>query len=289
MSDLTATLNGAPKAYAYASTAAASTAADFLALPDRSAKPRVSGVTHVLDKGAPISVLEGYLASAAAHVDIVKIGWGISYVDAKVRDRVAVCKAAGVLVSLGGTLLEIAAAQGRMTEFVRWAKSIDVDCVEVSNGLERLSIVRKKALVHALAGDFIVLAEAGAKDAKAPVAAAAWAEEMAGDLEAGARWVIAEGRESGTVGLYEPDGSVRVQVVDGLARLVGWDRVIFETPRKSQQMWFITRFGSDVNLGNIPPEELLPLETLRIGLRADTAPMPMRASTIRRLRISGTC
>lgn len=266
-----------------------STAPNFLALPDRAVKPRLSGVTHVLDKGAPISVLEGYLASGAAHVDIVKIGWGISYVDATVRERVAVCKAAGVMVSLGGTLLEIAAAQGRVTELVRWAKAIGVDCVEVSNGLERLTLGRKRALVHALAGDFIVLAEAGAKDAKAPVAAAAWAEEMVADLEAGARWVIAEGRESGTVGLFEPDGSVRVQLVDGLARLVGVQRIIFEAPRKSQQQWFITRFGSDVNLGNIPPEEVLPLETLRLGLRADTAPTPMRASTVRRLRISGTC
>lgn len=263
--------------------------ADFLTLPDRAAKPRASGITHVLDKGAPIAVLEGYLDSAAPHVDIVKIGWGISYVDRAVRDRVAVCRAAGVAVSLGGTLLEIAAAQGRVTELVRWAKWIGVDAVEVSNGLERLTLGRKRALVKSLAGDFMVLAEAGAKDAKAPVAAAAWAEEMAADIEAGARWVIAEGRESGTVGLFEPDGSIRVQLVDGLARLVGWDRIIFEAPRKSQQMWFITRFGSDVNLGNIPPEEMLALETLRLGLRADTAPTPMKASTIRRLRISGTC
>jgi phosphosulfolactate synthase len=265
------------------------TVPDFLALPRRAAKPRTAGVTHMLDKGSPVSVLEGYLASAGDHVDIIKIGWGISYVDRAVRDRIAVCKAAGVLSSLGGTLLEIAAAQGRVTELVRWAKSIGVDCVEVSNGLERLTLGRKRALVHSLAGDFIVLAEAGAKDAKAPVAAAAWAEEMTADLEAGARWVIAEGRESGTVGLFEPDGSVRVQVVDGLARLVGFDRIIFEAPRKTQQMWFITRFGSDVNLGNIPPEELLPLETLRLGLRADTAPTPMRAPVAPRLRILGTC
>ena len=269
---------------------APSWAPNFLHLPDRGAKPRTAGVTHVLDKGTPVAALEGYLASAADHVDIIKIGWGISYVDRAVKDRIAVCRAAGVSVSLGGTLLEIAAAQGRVTELVRWAKTIGVDVVEVSNGLERLSGVRKRALVHALAGDFIVLAEAGAKDATAPVAAAAWAEEMVGDLAAGARWVIAEGRESGTVGLYEPDGSVRVQVVDGLARLVGWERIIFEAPRKSQQMWFITRFGPDVSLGNIPPEELLALETLRLGLRADTAPTPLRASsTIRRLRISGTC
>jgi phosphosulfolactate synthase len=143
--------------------------------------------------------------------------------------------------------------------------------VEVSNGLGWLTAARKNELIRRLAGDFLVLAEAGMKDAAAPVVAAAWAREMAADLDAGAGWVIAEGRESGTVGLYEPDGSVRTELVDELSRSVPVDRVIFEAPRKSQQTWFIRRFGPDVNLGNIAVDEVLALETLRVGLRADTA------------------
>lgn len=243
----------------------------FLELPERDAKPRRRGLTHVLDKGAGVSGVEGLLDTAGEFVDLVKIGWGISYIDPRTKERIAAYQAAGAVVCAGGTLLEIATATGRLDAFRAWAASVGFDAVEVSNGLSALTAAAKTALVAALSQDFLVLAEAGSKDAGAPVSAGDWVAEMASDLEAGARWVIAEGRESGTVGLYEPDGSVREDLVDTVAHRIPVDRIIFEAPRKAQQVWFVNRFGAHVNLGNIALDEVLPLETLRLGLRADTA------------------
>jgi phosphosulfolactate synthase len=247
---------------------------DFLRLPRRSGKPRTAGVTHVLDKGASTAVVEGLLTAAADLVDIVKIGWGIGYLDRSLKQRVAAYQRAGVLVCLGGTLVEIAVAQGELDALRRWAATAEIDALEVSDGLGWMAPGRQRALVAELAADFVVLAEAGVKDAAAPVAAAEWADEMDADLAAGARWVVAEGRESGTVGLYDPDGGVRVSLVEELAAAVPVERVIFEAPAKAQQAWFVRRFGPDVNLGNVPPDDVLALETLRLGLRADTAVRP---------------
>jgi phosphosulfolactate synthase len=188
-----------------------------------------------------------------------------------VKERVAVCRAAGVLVSLGGTLLEVAVAQDRLTELRRWAADIGVDALEVSNGLGALTPQRKAALIRELSDEFIVLAETGLKSRTVPVVADAWLAEMGADLAAGARWLIAEGRESGTVGLYETDGSVRAALVEAIVTHLPIERIIFEAPRTAQQSWLVRHLGADVNLGNVPFEEVLPLETLRLGLRADTA------------------
>lgn len=247
---------------------------DFLRLPVRAAKPRSSGVTHVLDKGAPPVVIEGLLASAADYIDVVKIGWGIGYVDRAFKQRLAAYQGADIQVCLGGTMLEIAVAQGELPALVRWASAQGIDALEVSNGLGWMAPGVQRALVAQLAADFTMLAEAGVKDAAVPVAATEWAEEMNADLAAGATWVVAEGRESGTVGIYEPDGSVRAAFVEELIGSVELARVIFETPSKAQQSWFIRRFGPDVNLGNIAVDDVLALETLRLGLRADTAVRP---------------
>ena len=243
----------------------------FLDLPARQGKPRRLGLTHVLDRGMPTPTLEALLVQAGDLIDIVKVGWGIGYVDPTVKERIALFHSAGIMVSLGGTLLEVAAAQGRLTPLRRWGEEIDVDALEVSNGLQLLSPEEKTNLVRELAGDFTVLAEAGAKDARVPVVPERWLAEMEADLAAGARWVIAEGRESGTAGLYRPDGSVRDDLVDLLAARLGGEHLIFEAPQKMQQAWLIRRLGAGVNLGNVAPEEVLSTETLRLGLRADTA------------------
>jgi phosphosulfolactate synthase len=243
----------------------------FLKLPERDQKPRRRGLTHVLDKAMTTSALEAQLAQTGEFIDILKIGWGIAYIDPTVKDRVALCNAAGVAVCLGGTLLEVCVAQGRVDELRRWAADIGVDAIEVSDGLQAMTSERKTELIHSLSADFMVLAETGAKDGHVPVVTEQWLAEMEADLTAGATWIIAEGRESGTVGLYHDDGSLRVELVDAIAARLPIDRVIFETPRKTQQVEFIRRFGTGVNLGNVPPEEVLPLETLRLGLRADTA------------------
>ncbi|MDB5068864.1 MAG: hypothetical protein JWM18_5298 [Chloroflexi bacterium] len=252
----------------------------FLDLPGRARKPRRRGVTHVLDKGMSIPDVEGMLAQAGDLIDVVKVGWGVAYLDRQLDLRLHVYRRAGILVSLGGTLLEIAVQQDRLDELRRWALRCGIGAVEVSNGLGGLAPGTKTALVSSLAADFTVLAEVGSKDASTPVVAAAWLAEMADDLSAGARWVIAEGRESGTVGLYRADGTVREELVDAIVSRICVERIIFEAPQKSQQAWFIQRFGPDVNLGNVPPDEVMSLETLRVGLRADTADLAMPAPAL---------
>jgi phosphosulfolactate synthase len=244
---------------------------DFLDLPARTRKPRDHGLTHVLDKGLPVEALEQLLEQAGHLIDVLKVGWGIAYIDPTAKQRVARCDAAGVTVTLGGTLLEICAAQGKVDQLRRWAADLGVHAVEVSNGLERLSTEAKCALIRSLTDEFVVLAETGAKDGHAPVVADQWLAEMEADLAAGARWVIAEGRESGTVGIYDERGKVREELVEAIVSRVPVERVIFEAPQKHQQVWFITHLGPDVNLGNVPTSEVIALETLRLGLRADTA------------------
>lgn len=244
---------------------------DFLDLPCRDSKPRARGLTHVLDKGLDLTSTRSFIEQCAHLVDIVKIGWGIGYVDPKVGARVRAYRDADVSVSLGGTLVEICAMQGRIGELRDWALALGVNVMEVSNGLHLLDPSAKTTLIRQLSGDFTVAAEVGDKDPTAPVVADQWIEEMENDLEAGATWLVAEGRESGTVGIYSADGVVRSDLIERLADRIPLDRIIFETPHKAQQTWFIARGGPQVNLGNIPPDEVLPLETLRLGLRADTA------------------
>ncbi|GAB2695148.1 phosphosulfolactate synthase [Kitasatospora kifunensis] len=244
---------------------------DFLALPERAKKPRRTGVTHVLDKGMPTPVLEALLLQRADLVDFLKIGWGTAYVDPSTRERIAVCAAMGVKVCLGGTLLEVSAAQQRLPELCRWAARIGVDTLEVSNGLQLMTRHRKAAVISELAQDFTVLAETGAKSKDVPVVAAEWADELESDLESGAQLVITEGRESGTVGLYDSDGAVRPGLVDAITNRLPLEKVIFEAPKRAQQVWLIERFGTGVNLGNVALDEVIPLETSRLGLRADTA------------------
>lgn len=243
----------------------------FLVLPERESKPRSRGLTHVLDKGMTPAALEALLEQTDSLIDVIKIGWGLSYVDPAVKARVGICEAAGVTSCLGGTLLEICTEQGKVDELRRWATEIGVQALEVSNGLQAMTLERKADLIKQLASDFVVFAETGAKASEAPVVTERWLDEMESDLAAGASWLIAEGRESGTVGVYSADGAVRADLVSAIATRLPRDRLIFEAPRKAQQSWFIQDFGPNVSLGNIAPEDVLPLETLRLGLRADTA------------------
>ena len=242
----------------------------FLELPARAVKPRSRGLTHVLDSGLTPDATRAFLGQTGHLVDIVKVGWGIGYVDPALSTRVGICTDHGCPVSLGGTLLEVAALQDRVSELRDWALSLGMTHIEVSNGLRALSTSRKQALVRELAADFVVLAETGAKEGNYPPTPAEWGEEMARDLDAGASWVIAEGRESGTVGLYHSDQGIREDLVSAILAWVPADKVIFEAPGKSQQAWFVRQLGADVNIGNVAPASVLALETLRLGLRADT-------------------
>ncbi|MEO7006741.1 MAG: phosphosulfolactate synthase [Terrimesophilobacter sp.] len=242
----------------------------FLTLPDRELKPRSRGITHVIDGGVGVAEARSMLGASSAHMDIWKFGWGTAYLDGGLADKVALLAASQVVSCLGGTLLEIAWAQGRTDECLDWAQSAGIAAVEVSRGLVSMSLNDKRQLIQRAQKQFVVLSEVGSKDPSVAVRADEWGTEAIGDLEAGARWVVMEGRESGTVGLYSSDGAVRKDVVGAIERSTGIDKVIFEAPRKEQQVWFIQQFGPDVNLGNIPLSGTLSLETLRRGLRADT-------------------
>jgi phosphosulfolactate synthase len=242
----------------------------FLTLPERTAKPRIIGLTHVLDKGLSLVQLQSLIETGGTSIDFIKLGWGTAYVSNGVKAKVAMCRGAGINLCLGGTLFEIAVGQGRLGAYVHWLHRLGIKHIEVSNGAVDLPVQRKRALIRTLSAELRVIAEVGSKDSSRPVIAAEWVEEMAGDLEAGASLLIAEGRESGTVGLYNADGEVREELVEAITEALPAGRILFEAPRKEQQAWLIRRIGSNVNLGNIPPAEVLALETLRLGLRADT-------------------
>ena len=253
---------------------------DFLDLPARSQKPRTAGLTHVLDKGLPLDQVRGLLGVYEPYVDIWKFGWGTAYLDPATVEKVALLRGADVLACTGGTLLEIAWAQGRHADCLAWAADCGFACVEISNGVVAMPQEEELALVAAAAGRFTVLTEVGSKDPNAVVSPRQWAEQASRDLSAGATWVVGEGREAGSVGLYEADGRMRSDLVSALTAAVGVDRLIFEAPRRDQQAWLIREFGPDVSLGNIAPAEVLGVETLRLGIRADTfAPTTRRAST----------
>lgn len=249
-------------------------APDFLTLPSRSRKPRQTGLTHVLDKGIPASTTEAVLDTAGAHIDIWKFGWGTAYLDRQLKPKLELLAEHGVKACLGGTLMEIAWSQGRVEECLRWATDAGVPLVEVSRGVMPMSLEDKARLVARAAQSFTVLSEVGFKDPDTRLEPAQWTREVAGDLAAGAWLVVAEGRESGTVGVYDSSGAVIEDVVSAVTAAAGPERILFETPRKDQQAWFIRRFGPDVNLANVALEDVVALEALRLGLRADTARIP---------------
>ncbi|MGZ4650019.1 MAG: phosphosulfolactate synthase [Kineosporiaceae bacterium] len=242
----------------------------FLALPPRSSKPRADGLTHVLDKGMSFVGLESLVQTAEDCIDIVKLGWGTAYVSDGVKAKVALCRSAGIHMCPGGTLLEICDKQGRVDDYVRWMHRLGVTHVEVSNGALGMDVAHKRRLIRRLSQEFTVLSECGSKNPHVDVVASAWVDEMRGDLDAGASLLIAEARESGTVGLYLPTGEVRVDLVEAIVTHLPASKVIFEAPRKDQQAWFVRRLGPVANLGNIPADEVIALETLRLGLRSDT-------------------
>ena len=242
----------------------------FLKLPERSAKPRQTGITHVLDKGLGPRGVRDLLAVAAGSVDIVKLGWGTSAVTSDLKGKVSVYKEAGVPVCLGGTLLEVVLRQNKLDEYVAWVKGLDVDHVEVSDGTIALEHDAKLDVIRRLAKEFTVLSEVGSKSEGVIFAPKRWVEMIQKELEAGSWKVITEGRESGTVGVYHADGAVKEGLIDEIRDSIDPGQLVFEAPAKKQQAWFIKHFGSDVNLGNIAPDELISVETLRLGLRGDT-------------------
>jgi phosphosulfolactate synthase len=210
------------------------------------------------------------LEAAAPYIDVWKFGWGSAYLDTALDAKLRLLRRHDVTACPGGTLLEVAALQGRAEACLEWAAACGFTQVEVSDGLGLLGEDAKAALIRRAAATFTVVSEVGMKDPSSVLTPATWVELARADLDAGASAVLTEGRESGMVGLYAADGSVRGEVVDALLDRVGAEHLIFEAPHRHQQAWLIRRIGPDVNLANVAPREAVGLEALRLGLRADT-------------------
>ncbi len=242
-----------------------------LDLPQRAEKPRSVGITHVLDKGLSVAEVDNMVEVAGASIDIVKLGWGTAVATANLDAKLARYHAHGIPVVLGGTLTEIAIAQDRFEQLVAWVSELGLRHFEISDGTIALPRERKLELIERLARDFIVLSEVGSKDDTGAITPPyRWVEDMGEELAAGAWLVIAEGREAGTAGIFRPTGEVREGLIGEIVHGIDVNRILFDAPRKAQQVWFVRRFGPDVNLSNIATSDVLPLETLRLGLRSDT-------------------
>jgi phosphosulfolactate synthase len=242
----------------------------WLDVPTREPKPRNTGLTHVIDKGLNLRDIEGLFDTAGEFVDIVKLGWGTSYVTNNLEKKIALYRSFDTPVVCGGTLFEAVYGRGKMDEFKRWLKEFRFSHVEISDGTLEIPREQKLELIAEFAKDFVVLSEVGSKDEEVNIAPYLWVQWMREELEAGAWKVVAEGREGGTAGIYRPTGELRTGLVDEIEHSIDFSDLIWEAPTKSYQAWFIKHFGPSVNLGNIPPDEVIALETLRLGLRSDT-------------------
>jgi phosphosulfolactate synthase len=250
---------------------------DLLELPRRSAKPREQGITHVLDKGLSLSEVDGLVEVAGEYVDVVKLGWGTALATLNLEAKLERYREHGIPVVLGGSLTELAIAQDRLDRLVAWVHDLGLKHFEISDGTIVLDPERKLELIRSLASQFTVLSEVGSKDDTGAITPPyLWVEQMHAQLEAGAWKVIAEGRESGSAGIFRPTGEVREGLINEIVHGVDPGQIMFDAPRKEQQVWFVKRFGPDVNLGNIAPADVLSLETLRLGLRSDTMGVPRR-------------
>jgi phosphosulfolactate synthase len=229
---------------------------------------RDGGLTHVLDKGLGPRGWEDVLETSGDYIDIVKLGWGTSYVTKGLERKLDVLRDKRVVI--GGTFFEVVYAKGKLDEYKRWLTSLGLDHVEISDGTVDIPRERKLELIADFARDFTVLSEVGSKDSEVVFAPYEWVEWIKAEREAGAWKVITEAREGGTAGIFRPSGEMRTGLVDEIAHSIDFHDLVWEAPTKASQAWFIKHFGPEVNLGNIPPEEVIPLETLRLGLRGDT-------------------
>src|SRR5215471_11948498 len=229
---------------------------------------RHHGLTHVLDKGLGSRAWEDVLEVAGDHISIVKLGWGTAAVTRNLDRKLDVLREKPVVI--GGTYFEALYATDKLDEYKSWLQSLELTHVEISDGTVEIPRERKLELIAEFARDFTVLSEVGSKVADVNIAPYLWVQWMQEELDAGSWRVIAEGREGGTAGIYRPSGELRTGLVDEIEHSVPFEALIWEAPSKESQAWFIKHFGTNVNLGNIPPDEVIALETLRLGLRGDT-------------------
>lgn len=239
-------------------------------LPERTTKPRQIGFTMAMDKGMSIRETEDFVSICADHVDIVKLGWATSYVTPNLKDKLKVYKDAGIPVYLGGTLFEAFIIRDQFDDYRKVLDKYNLSFAEVSDGSIDLDHEKKCDYIQKLSEQVTVLSEVGSKDADKIIPPYKWIELMQKELDAGAWKVIGEAREGGNVGLFRSTGEVRSGLVQEILTKIPFEKIIWEAPQKAQQVWFIKLLGANVNLGNIAPNEVIPLETIRLGLRGDT-------------------
>lgn len=243
---------------------------DLPFIPERPSKPRESGVTMVMDKGLSLREAENFIEFGAHLVDIVKLGFGTSYVSPHLKEKIKLYHDAGLKVYFGGTLFEAFIVRGMYDDFKRTIDKFGLRTLEVSDGSIEIPLDEKLEYIRDLAKDYTVLSEVGSKEAGIIISPGKWIKMMNTELEAGSWKVIAEARESGNVGIYRSNGTAHTMLVNKILNKVNGNDILWEAPQKAQQVWFIKMLGSNVNLGNIAPHDLIPLECLRLGLRGDT-------------------
>ena len=239
-------------------------------IPDRTVKPRQNGLTMVMDKGLSLRQVEDFIEVAGVHTDIVKLGWATSFVTPNLKEKLALYRSAGIPTYFGGTLFEAFTIRGQFDDYRKVLDEFGMEYAEVSDGSMDIEHDRKCEYIHKLADQVTVISEVGSKDVAKIFAPYKWIALMKAEIEAGSWKVIAKAREGGNVGIYRGTGEVREGLVDEILTQIPAETIIWEAPLKEQQVWFIKLIGTNVNLGNIAPAEVIPLETIRLGLRGDT-------------------
>ena len=239
-------------------------------IPERILKPRISGITMVMDKGLSVPEAQNFMSVAHPHVDIVKLGFGTSFVTPNLREKIEVYRSYDIPVYFGGTLFEAFLIRDQFNDYISVCKDYGISYMEVSDGSITIPHAEKCGYIEKIAKHGTVLSEVGSKDAAHIIPPYKWIELMRAELGAGSTYVIAEAREAGNVGIYRGSGEVREGLVQEILTQIPGEKVIWEAPQKAQQLYFIELLGCNVNLGNIAPTEVIPLETMRLGLRGDT-------------------
>jgi phosphosulfolactate synthase len=243
---------------------------DIQGLPARTSKPRTLGLTMILDKGLSTTQAANVAELGASAVDIVKFGWGTALVSPNLTEKIAIYKAAGIDCYLGGTLFEWFLVRNNVDGYLKLVDSLGLEKVEISNGTIWIEEPQKCELIHRVSRHYQVFSEVGSKNPEQVLSPETWVSMISAELEAGASKIICEARESGNVGVFGSDGKVKTTLIDHIVSAVSADKLMFEAPNKDQQVWFVKKFGANVNLGNINPWDIIALETVRLGLRSDT-------------------
>ena len=239
-------------------------------MPERPSQPRQNGLTMVMDKGLSLREAEDLCEISASYCNLIKLGFGTSIITNRLDDKIKLYKSVGLKPYFGGTLFEAFAVRGMLDDYRRYIDKYEMELIEVSDGVMELDHELKCKYISDFSKKYTVLSEVGTKLKGKEISNETWISYMQTELEAGAWKVIAEARESGNIGIYNDDGSANFELILGIKKAVDPDSILWEAPLKNQQVWFIKLLGPNVNLGNIATNEIIPLETLRLGLRGDT-------------------